>query len=92
MPNINNRITRLEQFLNPRESGQVVFCNLAFDEPSAEEAERRIAEAKAKAGPHGTVVLFVEDGYTPPGEPSKTIRMDWGPDELHIGGIGYDDI
>jgi hypothetical protein len=74
-PAVHKRLAAAEKQARP---GRIVTVFLT-DDPSPEEAERRIAEAREQAGPNGTVIIVEYDhnwreGREPEGQ---HIRLEW---------------
>jgi hypothetical protein len=78
---LDTRLAALERRAAPADPGRIVVVDLTRD-LAPEEAERRLADGRARSGEHGMLIMVVEPGYDGPGmgEATRTIKMDWGED------------
>ena len=78
-PAVYRRLSEVEKRARP---GSIVTVSLT-DDPSPEEAQRRIDEAKEKAGPNGTVIILALDrNWRADREPEgQYIELEWEPKE-----------
>jgi hypothetical protein len=74
-PAVYKRLSEVEKRARP---GSIVTVSLT-DDPSPEEAQRRIAEAEEEAGPNGTVIILeLDHNWRESREPeSQVIRLEW---------------